>query len=127
MIAIPLVALAGCKTPPSAGECSNSTAVVSCSKLTIAETVSTSSRYPATMSCSGLQDVKVLSGGFTWNGEGPYDYSPSRVKSKTGEVVFNLRTGNPGVYEIIGVLTYRDSARCEHKTKPVSAGRIRAK
>jgi len=107
-------------------ECSNIETVVSCSTLTIASKVSISSSYPATLSCSGLPEVEVLSGGFTWSGEGPFEYFPSDVISETGEVIFNLRTRNPGVYEIKGSLTYRDSAGCEHTTKPVSAGWIQA-
>ena len=127
VIVLPSIMLIGCKTPPTTEGCTNPAVALTCTKLTIADTVSTSTRYPAVMSCSNIKEVKILSGDFYWNGEGPFNYKYSRLNSKTGEVGFNLRTGNPGSYEIKGEISYRDAIGCEHKTKRVSAGRIRAK
>lgn len=113
----------GCATTSETG-----TSGFSVRKLTIPETVSTESPYPAVMHCVGLEEVDILQGHFFWNGEGPYAFEPTGVDPLSGEVVFTLRTRNPGTYRITGYLSYQDKATAKvRKTKPVSAGLVIAK
>ena len=107
-------------------ECSAVSTELECTSMAIAKTVSIRSPYPATMSCSGLKQVKVRSGKFYWSKEGPFDYRADSIDNEKGEVRFLLRTRNPGTYIIEGELVYMDSQNCKRKTRRVSAGRIRA-
>ncbi|MBC7358190.1 MAG: hypothetical protein H5U10_06610 [Desulfacinum sp.] len=113
----------GCATTSETG-----TSGFAVKKLTIPETVSTKSPYPAVMHCVGLEKVDILQGHFFWNGEGPYAYEPTRVDPQSGEVVFMLHTGRPGTYRITGYVSFWDKATSKvGKTKPVSAGVVLAR
>ncbi len=118
--------LAACGGDAGTRECSAVSTELECTSMAISKTVSIRSPYPATMSCSGLKQVKVRSGKFYWSNEGPFDYRSDSIDNEKGEVRFLLRTGNPGTYIIEGELVYMDSQNCKRKTRRVSAGRIRA-
>ena len=98
-----------------------------CTDLVIADLVSTKSKYPAVMKCSGLDDVKVLYGEFYWSNEGPFKIKKSKVDKEEGEVLFYLRTRNSGSYKIDGEIHYKNCQKKRLKTGRITAGYIRAK
>ena len=97
-------------------------------RLEIPALVSTIASYKAIMHCSGLEKVEVLSGYFFWSMEGPFEYRPAKVDLQTGQIVFYLRTRNPGTYSIQGFVSYKDKATGKTgKSKTISAGDVTAR
>lgn len=97
-------------------------------RLEIPALVSTTASYKAIMHCIELEKVNALTGYFFWNNEGPFVYRPAKVDLQAGQIVFNLRTRNPGTYSIRGYVSYKDKATGKTgKSNIASAGAVTAR
>lgn len=124
-LTVVLSILSGCATTPDTGPQSTGFSV---QKLEIASPVSTTSAYKATMYCRGLDTVDILMGYFFWDNEGPFEYGIAKIELQKGEIIFNLRTRNPGTYRINGYVSYRDkSTGKSRRSNTVSAGSVTAR
>lgn len=89
--------------------------------------VSVTAPYTVTLTCKDLEKVKILHGNFFWSGEGPFKYPVASITADRGEVKFALYTRNPGVYELTGMIVFKERSNGRiRKSKLASAGSISA-